>query len=63
METRYIDATPTWSAILPALLQALQSGGPRAETAAREELQRMARLADLWVSHVQELPRDSSADD
>lgn len=42
----YVDATPTWSEILPVLL----SGAEYGVKAAREELQRMAKLADAYVA-------------
>lgn len=42
----YVDATPTWAEILPVLL----SGAEHGVQAAREELQRMARLADAYVA-------------
>lgn len=41
-----IDATPTWSGILPALILALTDGTPEGRKIAREELARMAALAD-----------------
>lgn len=42
----YIDATPTWSEILPVLL----AGAEHGVATAREELHRMARLADAYVA-------------
>jgi hypothetical protein len=48
MET--IDVTPTWSGILPALLLVLENGDPAGKKVAREELQNMARIADLFVT-------------
>lgn len=41
-----IDMTPTWVGALPVYIAALQDGSPTAQAAAREELYRMARLAD-----------------
>lgn len=45
-ETRTIDLTPTWAAIAPILIAALQDGTPKGQQMAREELIRMAALAD-----------------
>jgi hypothetical protein len=41
-----IDMTPTWVGVLPVYLAALQDGTPQAMKAARDELYRMARIAD-----------------
>ena len=41
-----IDATPTWSAVLPMLLMVLERGTEQGKHDAREELKRMARAAD-----------------
>jgi len=47
-----IDMTPTWSAITPFLLDAIESNGrARSNTEIKQELCRMAALADLWVQH------------
>ncbi len=48
-----IDATPTWSGILPALLVLIENGSPGASIA-RDELKRMAQLADLYVASQKE---------
>ena len=45
-----IDCTPTWAAILPILLLALEEGGETGKRAAREEITRMAAIADLHVA-------------
>lgn len=50
MTTETIDATPSWSAILPLLLLTLESGLSEGRRNAREELKRMADLADRYVS-------------
>ena len=42
----YIDVTPTWAGILPLLLAGAENG----VQSAREELLRMARLADAYVA-------------
>ena len=41
-----IIATPTWTAILPALIAALQNGTPEGQQIAREELAKLAAYAD-----------------
>jgi hypothetical protein len=46
---KYIDVTPTWSQILPALLALLESGTAEGRRTARDELERMAALADRLV--------------
>lgn len=43
---RTIDLTPTWTAILPVLVVALTDGSDKAKALAKEELQRMAQIAD-----------------
>jgi len=40
MTTRYVDATPTWAAILPMLTTALENGTPEGQRIAKEELAR-----------------------
>lgn len=47
MET--IDLTPTWAAVLPILLAAVEDGTAEGRKIAREELARMAGLADKYV--------------
>lgn len=41
-----IDLTPTWTAMVPLYIAALQDGSWQAQSAARDELMRMARIAD-----------------
>lgn len=45
------NVTPTWTGILPVLLALLENGDSQGQKTAREELQRMAAIADLWVAH------------
>lgn len=45
-----IDLTPTWSAILPALIAALCDGTPTGQDMARRELANMAQAADAAVA-------------
>ena len=45
----YIDMTPTWAEILPALLMVLEDGTPKGRAEVKEELRRMAAIADLYV--------------
>ena len=44
--TGTIDLTPTWTGLLPAFIALLQNGSPEGQKVAREELERMAALAD-----------------
>lgn len=53
---RYIDATPTWAAILPALLAAVTDGTAEGQRIARAELIRMARAADSAVAAAKAAP-------
>ena len=46
MATEYIDITPTWRAIVPLLMAGIEAGSG----IAREELYRMAELADRYVA-------------
>ena len=45
---RVIDATPTWSAVLPLLFAALENATEDGKRIARAELQRMAEAADRF---------------
>jgi hypothetical protein len=47
MNQQTIDMTPTWQAILPLLTHAVRNGTPEALRVAEDELQRMAKGADL----------------
>ena len=49
-EAETVDATPTWEAVLPIYLMAYENGSNKGRGAALEELQRMAKLADLYVA-------------
>lgn len=49
-----IDITPTWVEILPALLTLLNSENPTAREVATSEMERMARLADLYTKMCKE---------
>ncbi len=46
-----IDCTPTWSGILPALLNVLENGTEEGKKLARIELKRMAEVADKYVEY------------
>lgn len=50
MTTEYIDMTPTWLETAHMLMVVLENGTPAGRKAAREELRRMARLADAYVA-------------
>lgn len=41
---------PTWEAVLPIYLMAYENGKNKGRSAALEELQRMAKLADLYLA-------------
>jgi hypothetical protein len=45
-----IDITPTWQGILPAILMVLDNGSDAGKNIARDELKRMATLADRYVA-------------
>lgn len=45
-----VDLTPTWSAILPILLEAAHTPDNKGREAAMIELKRMAEIADLYVA-------------
>jgi hypothetical protein len=45
-----VDLTPTWSALLPALIAALCEGTPAGQAIARRELISMAQAADAAVA-------------
>jgi len=51
---KLIDITPTWSAILPLLIIAIENGNDEGKRAARTELKRMAELADAYVEEHKE---------
>lgn len=52
METETIDITPTWEGILPVLLTlAIEGDTGTARETARQELRRMAKLADWAVEN------------
>jgi hypothetical protein len=48
----YVDITPMWSEILPALLNMHKSESELGHTVAVDELTRMAKLADKYVAHL-----------
>lgn len=43
---RYLDITPTWAALMPALLAVIEHGTAKGAAFARAELHRLASLAD-----------------
>lgn len=49
---RYIDCTPTWEGLLPALLQL--AGNPNTQASGVKELRRMAIAADKWNEYCKE---------
>jgi hypothetical protein len=54
METQTINLTPTWSGMLPLLLELTAANAKPSRDLAHSELRRMARLADLYVAERQE---------
>jgi hypothetical protein len=51
MKRETINATPSWSAVLPMLLAAYSDGAVEGIDIAQQELERMAKAADRWVAH------------
>lgn len=51
-EKKTLDLTPTWTAVLPLLLEALEKGTEEGKDIARDELKNMAKAADQWNDHV-----------
>jgi hypothetical protein len=49
-QPRIIDITPTWTAILPAMLAVYETGDLDARSVVTQELQNMARAADMAVN-------------
>lgn len=45
-----IDLTPTWESLIPAFVTLIEEGNPASRTVAIYELQRMAKIADLYVA-------------
>ena len=52
MSTKFFDITPTWSAVLPVFVAALQNGTAEGQRIAMDELKKMAQLADSYVKHI-----------
>jgi hypothetical protein len=48
IDAEYIDLTPSWAEILPALLAVIRDGTDKGQALAVAELQRMAQAADLY---------------
>jgi len=49
--TQYIDMTPTWEGLLPALRAMTEHGTDEARKVAWSELAKACRAADLWNAH------------
>ncbi len=43
-----VNVTPTWSAVLPMLIMAIENGPSEGSYHAIQELRRMAEIADNW---------------
>ena len=49
-EVETIEQTPTWEGLLPLYLMSYENGKSSGRAASLAELQRMAKLADLYVA-------------
>lgn len=56
MSNNTIDVTPTWSDMLPVFLAVLKNGDSNG--VAKEELTRMAAIADKYVREAKERAKD-----
>lgn len=52
-----VDLTPTYRGVLPVLLAAIVDGTPHGREMARQELLRMADVADLFNVHAERLDK------
>lgn len=50
MAARTIDITPTWRGIMPVLIEGIRHGTPEGQRIAREELMRLADIADREIA-------------
>lgn len=58
--TRYIDATPTWSAIVPMMREIVEHAETQeAVDAIWQEIARMANAADNWNAHTKEIKNET----
>lgn len=48
--SRTIDMTPTWGAVAPIFIAALENGTEAGRASARKEVMNMARVADAYVA-------------
>lgn len=63
LAVKYIDITPTWSAVWKIYAQVYANGDTFAgRKEAESELSRMAALADKWVEHCKK-ERESTKDE
>lgn len=46
----YIDVTPTWASMVPAIIALIENGNAQGRATAIGELNRMADLADKYVA-------------
>jgi hypothetical protein len=54
--SRYIDITPSWSSIAPALIDVLlHTKDYNTREDLESEIKRMAKLADCWVEHCKQV--------
>ena len=59
----YIDITPTWASLLPALLRVHEVGSAEGKRIAFEELCRMAEAADLHNAAARPEAKPETIDD
>ena len=59
----YIDISPTWQGLLPALLAVIENGSAEGRAMARVELSRMAEAADLHNAAVRPEAKPETIDD
>lgn len=48
--SKTIDCTPTWFSLTPLFFEVLENGNEIAKGTIKKELQRMAKIADAYVS-------------
>ena len=49
-DSKTIDCTPSWSAMVSVILALLQDGNEEGKKVAKEQMKHMAVVADMWVT-------------
>ena len=57
-----VNITPTWEAILPALLAVIENGNFEGRKVAIEEITRMAQIADMAIKQKSKYPFEEGDD-